>query len=197
MVLEKILESPLDYKEIQSVHPKGNKFWIFIGRTDAEAETPILWPLDANNWLIWKDPNAGKDRIQERRGHLKMRWLDGISYSMDMSLSELQELVMDRDTWCPAIRGVSRNGTGLSSFDSKGIKPINPKENQSWIFIGRTDAEAETPILWPLDAKNWLIGKRHWCWERLKVGGEGDGRGWDGGIASPTQWTWVWVNSRR
>ena len=81
-----------------------------------------------------------------------------------------------------------------SPLNSKEIQPVHPKGNQSWRFIGRTDAEAETPILWPPDAKNWLIGK-DWCWERLKAGGKGDGRGWDGWMASPTQWTWVWVNS--
>ena len=72
------------------------------------------------------------------------------------------------------------------SLDCKEIQPV-------WMFIGRTDAEAETPILWPPDAKSWLIWK--WCWERLKAGGEGDSRGWDGWMASLTQWTWVWVNS--
>ena len=72
----------------------------------------------------------------------------------------------------------------------KKIQPVHPKGNKSWIFIGRTDAEAETPILWPPDAK-----KRPWRWERLIAGGEGDNRGWDGWIASPTQWTWVWANS--
>ena len=68
VVLEKTLESPLDCKEIQPVHPKGNQFWIFIGRTDVEAETPILWPPDAKNWLIWKDPDAGKDWRREAKG---------------------------------------------------------------------------------------------------------------------------------
>ena len=82
-----------------------------------------------------------------------------------------------------------------SPLDCKEIQPVHPKGNQSWMFIGRSDAEAETPILWPPDAKNWLTGKKTWCWERLKVGREGDDRGWDGWIASPTQWTWVWVNS--
>ena len=71
---------------------------------------------------------------------------------------------------------------------------VNPKGNQSWIFIGRTDAEAETPILWPPDAKNW---KRPWCWERLKAGGEEDDRWLDGWMVSPTQWTWVWASSGR
>ena len=79
-------------------------------------------------------------------------------------------------------------------LDCKKIKPVNPKENQSWIFIGRTDAEVETPILWLPDAKNWLIGKKPWCWERLKAGGEGEGRGWDGWTVSPTRWTWVWAS---
>ena len=82
-----------------------------------------------------------------------------------------------------------------SPLDCKEIKPINLRENQSWIFIGRTDAEAETPILWPPDVKNWLIGKIPDVW-RWKAGREGDNRGWDGWIASPTQWTWVWVSSR-
>ena len=83
-----------------------------------------------------------------------------------------------------------------SPLDCKEIQPVHRKGNQSWIFIGRTDVEAETPILWPPDAKNWLIGKKSWFWERLKAGG-GDGRGWDGWMASLTQWTWVWVNSGR
>ena len=71
----------------------------------------------------------------------------------------------------------------------------SPKGDQSWVFIGRTDVEAETPILWPPDVKSWLIWKRPWCWEGLGAGGEGDNRGWDGWMASPTQWTWVWVVS--
>ena len=82
-----------------------------------------------------------------------------------------------------------------SPLDYKEIQPVHPKGNQSWIFIGRTDAEAKTPVLWPPDSKNWLW-KRPWCWERLKAGGEEDDRGWDSWMASPTQWTWVWVNSR-
>ena len=83
VVLEKTLETPLDCKEIQPIHPKGNQSWIFIGRTDAEAETPILWPSDAKNWLIWKDPDAGKDWRQEEKGTTEdemVRWhhqLDG------------------------------------------------------------------------------------------------------------------------
>ena len=82
-----------------------------------------------------------------------------------------------------------------SSLDCKEIQSVHPKGNQSSIFIGRTDAEAETPILWPPDVKSWHV-KRPWCWERLKVGGEGDDRGWDGWMASPTHWTWVKQASR-
>ena len=78
-----------------------------------------------------------------------------------------------------------------SSLDCKEIKPINPKGNQSWIFIGRTDAEAEAPILWPPDGKNWLNGKDPDGWEKLKAGGEGGGGEWDGWVASPNQWRWV------
>ena len=80
-----------------------------------------------------------------------------------------------------------------SPLDCKEIKPVYPKGDQSWVFIGRTDVEAETPILWPPDAKSWLIGKKPWCWERLRAGGEGEDRRKDGWMASPTQWTWVWV----
>ena len=83
-----------------------------------------------------------------------------------------------------------------SPLDCKEIQPVHPK-GESWVFIGRTDAEAETPILWPPDAKNWLIGKRPRCWERLKPGREGDDKGWDGWMASLTQWTWIWANSGR
>ena len=81
-----------------------------------------------------------------------------------------------------------------SPLDCKEIQPVHPKGNQSWVFIGRTDVEAETPILWLPDVKNWHL-KRPWYWKRLRAGGEGDDRGWDGWMASLTQWRWVWVNS--
>ena len=117
-MLEKTLESPLDCREVQPVHPKGDQSWLFIGRTDIEAETPIFWPPDVKSWLTGKDCDVGKDWVRRRRGWQRMRWLDGITDSMDMGLSGLRELVMDRG--------------GLACCGSWGRKESDTTEQLNW-----------------------------------------------------------------
>ena len=123
VVLENILESPLDSKGIKPVNPKRNQSWIFIGRTDAEAKAPILWPSDGKTWLIGKDPDAAIDWEQEKRAK-RMKLLDGITDSMHMSLSKLREIVKDREAWHAAVHRVTKNQTWLNDWTTKNVSSI-------------------------------------------------------------------------
>ena len=115
VVLEETLQSLLDFMEIQPVNPKGNQSWIFIGRTDGEAETPTLWPPGVKNRLIGKDLILGKIEGKRRRVWQRMWWLDGITdVTVYSRLSRLRELVMDREAWCAAVHGDSKSRTWLS-----------------------------------------------------------------------------------
>ena len=170
VVLEKTLESPLDCKEIQPVHPKGNQSWIFIGRTDAEAETPILGPPDAKSWLIWKDPDVGKDWGQEEKGTTE-----------EETVGWHHRLNGHKIGWTPA---VGDGQGGLACCNSWGHKEsdmterlngLNWTEVPSW---SKPISTLKASVMRPLVTTYMLGG------------------GWGGWMASLIQWTWVWVNSR-
>ena len=120
---KKTLESPLDCKEIQPVNPKGVQSWIFIGRTDAEAEAPVLWSPDAKSWLIWEDPDAGNDWGQEEKGTTEDD-MAGWHHRLNRRLSELRELEMDREAWHAAIHGVAKSRTRLSNWTELWAKLV-------------------------------------------------------------------------
>ena len=129
VVLEKTLVSPLDFKESQPVHPKGDQSWVFIGRTDAEAETSIVWLPDDKSWLIWKHPDAGKDWGQEEKGMTEDETVEWHHWLSGHGLGGLRELVMDRQAWCAAIHGAAKNRTQLSDWIE-----LNVIESQTKVF---------------------------------------------------------------
>ena len=134
VVLEKTLESPLDCREIQPVHSEGDQPWYFFGRNDAKAETPVLWPLHAKSWLIGKDSDAGRDCGQEEKGTIEDDMAGWPMDSMDVSQSELQEMVMDREAWRAAIYAKSwtrLNWTELNWY----LAPYLAPKNIHYIFI--------------------------------------------------------------
>ena len=135
-VVLKTLEGPLECKEIQPVHPKGDQSWVFIGRTDAEAETPILWPPDAKNWLTRKDPDAGKDWRWEET------WLS-ITDSMDMGLGGLRELVMDRETWHAVVHGVAKSWTRLSYWTELNWTSRGSSQSRDQTYISYVSCIAD------------------------------------------------------
>ena len=132
VVLEKTLESPLDCKEIQPVHPKGDQSWEFIGRTDAEAETPIPWSPDAKSWLIWKDPDAGKDWGQEEKGTTEDEMVGWHHWLNGQEMGKLQELVMDREVWCAAVHWVAKSQTRLSDWTELNVNLFHPCLFMTW-----------------------------------------------------------------
>ena len=198
-MLEKILESPLDCKEIQPVHSEGDQPWDFLGRNDAKAETPVLWPPHVKSWFIGKDSDAGRDWGQEEKGMTEdemagwHHWLNG--HESEQALgdgdrqgsltccspwgrkeSDMTErlnwmmvfpvIIYECEIWTIKKAECRRTDAfellcwrRLESPLAYKIKPVNPKGNQYWIFILMTAAEAESPILWPADVKNWLIEK--------------------------------------
>ena len=155
--------------------------------------SPISNCLDLSFLIIFPNHAPWKKSYDQPRQHIKKqrhyfanKGRSSQSYSFSSSHAWMWELDYKESwalkNWC--FWTVVLEKTLESPLDCKEIQPVSPKGNQSWIFIGRTDAEAKTPVL-----------QRPWCWERLKAGGEEDNRGWDGWMASPTQWTWVWVKS--
>ena len=142
-----------------------------------------------------KSDDQPRQHIKKQRHYFANKGPSCQSYGFSSSHIWMWELDY-KESWVPknwCFWTVVLEKTLESPLDCKEIKPVHLKRNQSWIFIGWTDVE--TPILWPPEVKSWFIWIRPWCWERLRAGGEGDNRGWDSWMPSPTQWRWVWVNS--
>jgi len=207
VVLEKMLEHPLDCKDIQPVNPKRNQPCIYIGRTDAEAETPIFWPSHAKNWLIGKDPDAGKDWRREEKKMTKDEMAgwhhrrDGHEFEKAPGIGDGQgSLVCCSPCGCRVGHDwATELNSPLVSSPTKyrGLgDPPSPFWRRSALgFLWREWCWSWNSSALATSCEELTHWKRLWCWEGLGAGGEGDDRGWDGWMASPTWWTWVSVNS--
>ena len=176
------------------------KHWptLFLGGSKITADGDCSHEIKKMLAPWKKSYGRPRQHVKKQRHYFANKGLSSQSYGFASSYVWMSELDY-KEGWVPnnwCFWTVVLEETLESPLDCKEIQPVHPKGNPYWIFIGQTNAETETPIFWPPNWKNWVIWKRPWCWERLKARREGDNRGGDGWMASPTQWTWVWVNSR-
>ena len=161
VVLEKTLESPLDCKEIQPVHPKGDQSWVFIGRTDVEAETPILWPPDAKSWVIWKDPDAGKDWGQEEKGMREDEMVGWHHWLNVHGFGWTPGVVMDREAWRAAVHGVAKSWTRLSNWTELPLEYKFQRTNRIFYSVRKRSNFIFLQMPTQLSQNHWL--KSHLC----------------------------------
>ena len=189
------------YKNINNNVSSLKVTWTSKIKQSSNSESPAV-PVKPT-WnekmlALWKESYVkSRQCIKKPRHHCANKGPYSQSYGFSSSYVQMWELD-HKEVWAPenwSFRIMVLEKTFENLLDCREIKPANPKGNKPWIFIRKTDAEAEAPILWPPDVKSQLIGKRPWCWERLKAKGKEEGRGWDGWMASLTQWPRVWASS--